>query len=232
MTELASIDGPLTAFIAGLLTSLHCAIMCGPIAIILTPKIGEEHSFISITGIYHATRITAITIGGFLAGALGMIALGWVQFYQRSVVHFLPWLLVLFFLLLALRLDRLLPHSSTTTKIWSKYSKRLFSLPKPIAAAAIGAGTPFLPCGPLYTIFGLALMTQSPIQGAEFLLAFGLGTLPLLWLAQHQYRIWQTRIPPQRIQSIQRIIALIAAFVIGYRLYLFETTAPNGLFCH
>ena len=41
-----------------------------------------------------------------------------------------------------------------------------------------------LPCGPLYAVFALALMTQSPARGGEFLLLSGLGTLPLLWIVQ------------------------------------------------
>jgi sulfite exporter TauE/SafE len=73
-------------------------------------------------------------------------------------------------------------------------------------------------------------MSQSPLRGAEFLLAFGLGTLPLLWFAQHQYHFWQQRISPKRIDQVQRAVALVAASVIGIRLILFDTTS-TGLFC-
>ena len=39
--ELAGITGPGTALIAGLVTSLHCAGMCGPLACALMPAGGR-----------------------------------------------------------------------------------------------------------------------------------------------------------------------------------------------
>jgi len=228
--SLTSIDGPLTAFVAGLVTSLHCAVMCGPIALLLAPRKGDDASFLSVTAVYHGTRLLAITLGGALAGGLGLIALSWADLYTRSWAAFLPWILVGFFLLLAFRLDRLLPKHPAIGGIWSRITRKLFQLPRPVAGAVAGAATPFLPCGPLYLVFGLALVSQSPLRGAEFLLAFGLGTLPLLWIAQHRFSVWQQRFSPQAIDRIQRGGALIAAIVIALRL-LFFSPETGGLFC-
>ncbi|MFP4540177.1 MAG: sulfite exporter TauE/SafE family protein [Opitutales bacterium] len=231
MTDaLLAVDGALTAFIAGLVTSLHCAAMCGPIALLLAPRPGERTSFLTVTALYQGTRLLAITLGGALAGGLGMLVLDWTQLYQSSLAHYLPWLLVFFFLLLALRLDRLLPNSSAIGGLWGRMTKRFFKLPRPVAGVAAGLFTPFLPCGPLYLVFGLALVSQSPVRGAEFLLAFGLGTLPLLWLAQQQFHFWQRRVPPQLIDRIQRGVALAAAIIIAVRLAFFEAGSA-GLFC-
>jgi len=228
--SLMSVDGAGTAFLAGLVTSLHCAAMCGPIALLLAPRAGEPHGFLTVTAIYHGARIFAITLGGVLAGALGLLALEWTQLYQGTAAHYLPWLLVVFFLLLALRLDRLLPQSPWMGGIWGRLTRRFFKLPRPVGAAAAGLFTPFLPCGPLYLVFGLALMSQSPVRGAEFLLAFGLGTLPLLWLAQQQFHFWQRRVSPKTIDWIQRGVALLADAIIALRLIYFDATS-GGLFC-
>ena len=94
----------------------------------------------------------------------------------------------------------------------------------------MGLLTPLLPCAPLYAVFGLALMTQSPVRGAEFLLAFGLGTLPLLWITQAAFNRWQSRFSPKTVSRAQRLLALIVAVVLGWRLYAFET-GEQGLFC-
>lgn len=228
--SLTAIDGPLTAFVAGLVTSLHCAAMCGPIALLLAPRRGDASSFITVTALYHAARLLAITLGGALAGGLGLLALSWVELYQQSWAHRLPWLLVAFFLLLALRLDRLLPKHSTIGGLWSRITGKLFRMPRPAAGLVAGAATPFLPCGPLYLVFGLALISQSPLRGAEFLLAFGLGTLPLLWLAQHQFIFWQKRLSPVVIDAVQRSMALVAAIVVAFRL-IQNSAAGGGLFC-
>lgn len=228
--SLSAIDGAFTAFVAGLVTSLHCAVMCGPIALLLAPRKGDTSTFLTVTSLYHGTRLLAITLGGALAGGLGLVALSWVDVYERSWAHYLPWLLVVFFILLALRLDRLFPKQSGFGGLWSKVTRRLFQLPRPVAGVVAGAATPFLPCGPLYLVFGLALVSQSPTRGAEFLLAFGLGTLPLLWLAQHRFSVWQTRIAPLTIDRIQRVGAFVAAVVIAVRLAFFSSHA-EGLFC-
>lgn len=228
--SILSVDGAGTAFLAGLVTSLHCAVMCGPIALLLAPRPGDSSSFMTVTALYHGSRLLAITLGGLFAGAVGMLALDWLDLYQSSLVHYLPWLLVVFFILLALRLDRILPHQAWTGGLWGRITRRFFKMPRPIAGASAGFATPFLPCGPLYLVFGLALMSQSPVRGAEFLLAFGLGTLPLLWLAQHQFHFWQKRISPRLVDRIQRGVAFLAAIVIALRLAFFDANS-GGLFC-
>lgn len=159
-----------------------------------------------------------------------MVALGWVHIYQHSLSRFLPWVLVLFFLFVALRADKLIPKPALVGKWFARMQARIQKMPRPLAGLLTGILTPLLPCGPLYAVFGLALMTQSPLRGAEFLLLFGLGTLPLLWMVQAAFSRWQTRISPVAISRIQRILALVVAIILGLRLYYFET-GQGGLFC-
>lgn len=230
MPDIGAISGPWTAFLTGLVVSLHCAGMCGPLAIYLVPRPNEPYSFTTVTAIYHCTRLLAYTLVGAIAGGLGMITLGWVQIYQHSLVRFFPWALVLFFLVIAFRLDRFIPKPRFIQPLLTRAQKMAIKLPRPAAGALVGSLTPLLPCAPLYAVFGLALMTQSPLRGAEFLLAFGLGTLPLLWLVQSGFSRWQGRISPVTITRIQRGIAFLAAFIIGLRLYFYET-GQHGLFC-
>lgn len=213
-----------------MVTSLHCIGMCGPIACYLAPKPGSSASFSTIASLYQSGRILSYTAVGAIAGGLGMLTLGWVQIYQHSLSRFLPWLLVLFFLLVAVRADKWFPKPTFLALPLRKLQQRANRLPAPAAALSVGVLTPLLPCGPLYAIFALALMTQSPLQGAEFLLMFGLGTLPLLWLVQAAYHRWQTRISPVTVSRLQRGIALVAALVLGIRLYLYEI-GEHGLFC-
>ena len=159
-----------------------------------------------------------------------MIALGWVDIYHNSLARFFPWLLVLFFFMVATRLDHFFPKPSFLAKPLAKVQLKLKSLSPPVASLGVGTLTPLLPCAPLYAVFTLALMTQSPIRGAEFLLGFGLGTLPLLWIVQQSYVRWKLKMNPLTIQRLQRSVAFIVFLVLGYRLYLFET-GPNGFFC-
>ena len=86
------------------------------------------------------------------------------------------------------------------------------------AAAALGVATPLLPCGPLYFLLSLALFAGSALRGAETLLAFGLGTVPLLWLAQSQFHWLQARLSPLWLGRLRVTLALATALVIGWRL--------------
>jgi len=89
----------------------------------------------------------------------------------------------------------------------------------------MGLVTPLHPCAPLYTFFAVCLATGSAIQGAEFALAFAIGTVPLLWASQLGMQRLQLKLGPKWIKGIQRSLAIIAALFIAKRL-LFDPT-PN-----
>jgi len=88
---------------------------------------------------------------------------------------------------------------------------------------AMGLATPLLPCAPLYIFFAACLATGSAIQGAEFSLAFAIGTVPLLWASQLGMQKLQIKIGPKWSKGVQRSIALLAALFIAKRL-LFDPT--------
>jgi hypothetical protein len=50
-------------------------------------------------------------------------------------------------------------------------------------------------------------------------LAFGLGTVPLLWLAQRGIQRLGARRSPELLRGIQRGLALLAALVLAWRLH-------------
>lgn len=230
MDALVEINGMATAFVAGLITSVHCVAMCGPLACLLLPRRDSSASYLQVTAVYHSCRILSYGLVGALAGGLGLLTAAWVSQYQVSLLRFFPWALVLFFVLMATRLDKRLPKPRWLSLWTIRAANRCQKLPALGGGAAVGLLTPLLPCGPLYFVFALALMTQSPVRGAEFLVAFGLGTLPLLWVAQAQLGVLQRKLSPQMMDYIQRGIATVAAIAIGYRLYVAET-GEGGFFC-
>jgi len=209
--DLASINSPGAALMAGLITSLHCAGMCGPLACTVMPA-GPGGTETATA--YHVARLGAYTVLGALAGGLGqapLVLLGPV------VTHWLPWTLVLLFLALSLRADRWL-RLPLSGQAWLRVSGRARRLPRPAAAALLGLATPLLPCGPLYLLLALALLSGSALRGAEFMLTFGLGTVPLLWLFQSQYHVLRRRLSPVWMARVQMALALTTALVIGWRL--------------
>ena len=213
--ELAGITGPGTAFIAGLVTSLHCAGMCGPLACALMPARAADSDPHTVASVYHLTRLAGYTGLGAIAGGLGRLPLAWLG---ESTWRFLPWLLVIFFVAVAFRLDQRLPRLPLLGRAYGWLAGKLRGGSRVRAAAALGVATPLLPCGPLYFLLSLALFAGSALRGAETLLAFGLGTVPLLWLAQANYHLIRVRLGPVWLARAQMFLALLVAAVLVWRL--------------
>jgi sulfite exporter TauE/SafE len=217
--ELASVNSPAAAFVAGLVTSLHCVGMCGPLACSLMPARGSGGQGTSdgqtVSTVYHVARLTGYAVLGALAGGIGRAPLGWIS---QSALRWLPWVLVPFFVALALRWDRYLPRFAALGRLTWKLHSWMRGRSRLEAAAALGFATPLLPCGPLYFLVTLALLSGSALRGVEFMLAFGLGTVPLLWIAQSQFQWVRQKLSPLWLGRMRMALALTTAIVIGWRL--------------
>jgi sulfite exporter TauE/SafE len=210
----AALLSPEAAFVAGLVASLHCAGMCGPLAcaVLPPPRPGEDGS--AVASAYQLSRLAGYTLLGAAAGGLGRLPLSWLPL---AVLRYAPFLAVVFFLGLALGWDRRWARPLAPTRAIFRLSGRLGRRSAAAAAAVVGAATPLLPCGPLYFFFGLALLAGSAARGAELMLAFGLGTLPLLWLAQTQLWRIQRRLSPAGLGRLRVALALLAAAASAWR---------------
>lgn len=220
--ELAAINSPGAAFIAGLITSLHCVGMCGPLACSLMPGGGafggarNDHADAqTVSTVYHVARLSGYALLGALAGGVGRAPLLWIS---QSALRWLPWALVVIFLALAFRWDRHLPKLAVLGRLTWKLQSWARGRSRVEAAAAVGLATPLLPCGPLYFLLSLALLSGSALRGAEVMLAFGMGTVPLLWVAQTQLHWVRRKLPPRWLGRARVTLALATALVIGWRL--------------
>ncbi len=206
----------LGALAIGLATSVHCAGMCGPIACGIGTMSRSEGERLASTSLYHLCRLGAYAVIGAICGSLGSIPLGW--FFDSPAV-LLPWALVVALVIVASGLDKRIPRPALLTRLTARARLRLRRLGPVTAAAAMGGLTPFLPCGPLYAVFIALMASGSAVHGAEAALAFGLGTVPLLWLAQSQFHRLRVRLTPRTMARIQRGLALTAAIVLAWRLH-------------
>ncbi|HRE80467.1 MAG TPA: sulfite exporter TauE/SafE family protein, partial [Opitutaceae bacterium] len=85
--ELAAVNSSATAFVAGLVTSLHCVGMCGPLSCSLLPRPGESADLRQVTTVYHVSRLLSYAALGGIAGAIGRMPLLWVS---TSALRWLP----------------------------------------------------------------------------------------------------------------------------------------------
>jgi sulfite exporter TauE/SafE len=225
------INSPSAAFVAGLVTSLHCAGMCGPLACSLMPTRGDRVDARTVSTVYHLSRLIGYAVLGAIAGGLGRAPLTWIS---QSALRWLPWVLVLFFVALALRWDRYLPKIAALGRFTWKLQTWMRGRSRIEAAAAMGFATPLLPCGPLYFIVSLALLSGSSLRGVEVMFAFGLGTVPLLWLAQSQFQWVRRKLSPLWLARMRGALALTTAVIIGWRLRAtlgFAGPDPSNFVC-
>lgn len=211
-----AIDTSAAAFLAGLVTSVHCVGMCGPLSCswAVSAKPGATN-FMRDTGLYHAGRLVSYALVGSLAGMIGIMPL---KFFQHGAGIVLPWLLVVAFAIVGMGLETYLPKPQFLRAGVRRIQTAALRMHSAMRAGLLGFATPLLPCGPLYLMFALAMANGSALKGGEFAFAFGLGTLPLLWLAQTQLHLISGKVQPQTMRKIQRGLALTAALIMAWRL--------------
>ncbi|MFG0316369.1 MAG: sulfite exporter TauE/SafE family protein [Planctomycetota bacterium JB042] len=175
-------DGVLLGVLgASLLGSPHCAGMCGPFAVLGGPTAGTR-------AVYHGVRVAAYVALGGLAGALGAgLDLGGAAFgVQRAALVLAAATLIGAGLWLLLRPwlgSRFRPAPPAFVRRVSSGIARLAARRGPVARAALlGGASGLLPCGWLYAFVAAAAGTGAPVGGALVMLAFGAGTVPILFV--------------------------------------------------
>jgi sulfite exporter TauE/SafE len=197
-----SISGLLAVFVVGLLGSVHCAGMCGGIvgALSVAPALGRPvpvtvraasaaRPALARVLAYNLGRIGSYMTAGALAGALGQGAGA-----LASLPALLPalqaggyWLANLMLVLLGLYLmdawRGLARLEQGGQLVWHHVRpllRRLQPVDSPGRMLAAGALWGWLPCAMVYSVLVTAMLSGSAVDGALVMLAFGLGTLPML----------------------------------------------------
>ena len=134
------IDTSAAAFVAGIVTSVHCVGMCGPLSCswAVGPKGG---GFMQSTALYHGGRMVSYGAAGAVAGTLGAVPLA---FFQHGAGMVLPWLLVLAFACVGLGLDAWLPKPHFLSAGLRRVQTAAFKMKSTWRAAILGLATPLL----------------------------------------------------------------------------------------
>lgn len=164
----------------GLLGSLHCVGMCGPIALALPLDRSNQWNIFKGNSFYSLGRLTTYFVLGFTFGLLGSgLQLMGIQQYLSI---FIGVLIILGVLSQSNYFSIKLPafYYSFINRLQSKLATK-FQRKSNINLLSIGVINGFLPCGMVYMAIAGAVNSDSPFKGGLFMLTFGLGTLPLMW---------------------------------------------------
>ncbi len=214
MEPMLATAGALSALVAGVTGSLHCALMCGPLAC------AARGSPLA----WHLGRVAAYSFVGLLLGALGR---GVSRGLLFSIQPVLPWLMAAGLVITALDLARHL-RPLPGVKWISTALVRLAAKVQPITRSfLLGAATPFLPCGLLYGLFLAAIATGTPWGGAAVMGAFALGAIPAL--AALQLGAHKLTLSPRLNVLARRFVPLAAAVLLVIRALMTRAEVPH---CH
>lgn len=170
----------ITALIFGLISSLHCIGMCGPIAMMLpVSKSNGTKKAMQIFS-YHLGRISAYSILGLVFGLFGKgLFLAGLQQQMSIVVGIL---MIVFVLVPQNKLGSfgfLKPFYFVVSKVKNKLGSQ-FKKQNKGTLFTIGFFNGFLPCGMVYVALFGALATQNVYLGMMYMVLFGIGTIPLM----------------------------------------------------
>ena len=166
------------AFMIGLLGSVHCVGMCGPLAFGV-PSLRSGWFYLVLDKLlYQSGRIISYCILGVLIGLLGRQI--WLAGLQQGVSILSGLLIIL------AALSRIFKFSlSNSSSLLLKPFNAMFSYALQHRAnhLIIGLINGFLPCGFVYLAMAGALNTGAVPSAISYMFWFGLGTTPLMFIA-------------------------------------------------
>lgn len=192
---------PLSAFLIGIWSTGHCLAMCGGLAIAAgqTNRQNLNNRMVqrgAELGAWQLGRVLSYAFMGLMAGAFGSFFLA-----NAPIVFFREFaFIVANLILIALGLH--------VAQLWSgivqieRLGQLIWKFIAPLATATLVPQTPkrrnplkqmgnalragaiwgWLPCGLVYSMLVTASVSGSASNGAGWMLAFGLGTIPALWI--------------------------------------------------
>ena len=166
----------LTAIVLGLVGSLHCAGMCGPLALALPMTGNSRATFVLGRVAYNLGRIVTYCLLGAAFGLVGQtLAFAgfqrWVSIAAGSAI--------LVGLFVSSRSTVSLPVARGVA--WIKSGLGALLRRRSVASVfSLGALNGLLPCGLVYAACAGAVATGGLLSGVEYMAAFGFGTVPMM----------------------------------------------------
>ncbi len=240
----------LSAFLIGLAGSVHCIGMCGGIVSAFTIVSAAPRRFpvaVVTEGAryaggaigadwlrmlsYNSGRIASYAAAGAIAGGMAEGLATLIDINAVRVVTY--WMSNIILAVLGLYLMGLWPGiahlEALGQSLWRRLqplTPRLFPLNSVSKLFAAGLIWGWLPCGMVYSMLLTAMLAGSAPGGAMMMAAFGVGTLPAMFLIG----FLGMRIVNRRRYNDLRVVA--GALVLGFGIYGLIRAAhgmPNGL---
>lgn len=171
------------AFVMGLVGSLHCLGMCGPIAMSL--PMGNRSTAGRLYGglLYNLGRVLTYTWLGLLLGLAGGFL---ITPKVQSSVSIIFGAAILLYLILPSGIKKSFSNHSASNRFFLALRKQLgnlLSMQTGSSYFGIGLLNGLLPCGMIYLALTSSFLAGGVLKGGLFMAAFGAGTFPAMLAA-------------------------------------------------
>lgn len=197
----------IAALFLGIISSLHCIGMCGPIALLLpVDRANTSRKALQIL-LYHLGRLTAYGVLGFVFGLLGR------GFYLAGLQQQLSIVVGILMIAIALIPEKVFARYNFSQPVYraiaavKSHLGQQFKRKSPDALFTIGLLNGFLPCGMVYAALFGALAMPRLTESVGYMLLYGLGTIPLMSLVVYA-QSWITVPVRQRLQQLIPVVAV------------------------
>lgn len=182
----------LTAFILGVVGSLHCVGMCGAIVLSLPTANHIRRTFLISRIQYNIGRVITYTFLGLIIGSIGSVLnIGSIQRWLSISIGVLliTWVVLTLFAVPFKSNSNSNFLGSAMMRLVSTLTKQLGAILKkdgtthPVGwSFMIGILNGLLPCGLVYAGLSTALLRANPLDSSLSMMMFGLGTIPSLMI--------------------------------------------------
>jgi sulfite exporter TauE/SafE len=216
------------ALLTGLLGSGHCFGMCGGLVAALSLSGDRQRGNFTFHLLYNTGRVATYTMIGLTVGWLGSAIA-----YAETFATFARVILLgsdLFIILIGLGsagifrgFNFLSLECAGPVHALAVAVRGLLRLSPAVAALPLGLLFGFIPCGFLYAMAITAAQSATPLQGAQTMLAFGLGTAPALLLFGTAAHWLGARSRRRMLRGAGIMVALMGAYNLFQHLQMMGT---------
>ena len=199
----------IAALTMGIVGSLHCVGMCGPIIMSIPWSNTQKALQISL---YHVGRATTYAIMGALVGGVGQLFLPkdlgvWPALISGSV-------LVLVFL--AQSFPTVLQNNRFPASSIARFFRSFLKMDSVFSRFFMGMVNGILPCGMVYSALAVAILYHNALYSGLFMFLFGIGTSPLLVLLSRS-KMYLSKYPFFKREKTIRFALLILGLLVILR---------------
>ena len=197
--------------IIGLMASLHCIGMCGPIALAL--PLDRSSNITKCWGLmqYGIGKTLAYASLGI---AIGFIGAGIQLLNALQIVSIVLGVLTIVYGLLRVFKIQLKAGKARFSDGINHLMVQFFKTKSPFRLTLIGFANGLLPCGMVILALTNALLIGSHSQSILAMIGFGLGTLPILFAVNLVGNHFPAKFKAQIAPMIPYYIVLVGAFIV------------------